>query len=125
MAVAFVGPYAIVCTLLHHSIFTGQMLFVMPKQQCQSTEGKSMATTVTLNLADKGPICSSIPLVHWPSQQAVTSDAADGRSAPIHQIAPNEKKNKGPKYTKFGEASNGQTRKLTLPNFVIQQQKLW
>jgi len=25
----------------HHSIFTGWMLFLMPKQQCQSTEGKS------------------------------------------------------------------------------------
>jgi len=24
----------------HHSIFTGQMLFLMPNQQCQSTEGK-------------------------------------------------------------------------------------
>jgi len=25
----------------HHSIFTGRMLFLMPNQQCQSTEGKS------------------------------------------------------------------------------------
>jgi len=24
----------------HHSIFTGRMLFLMPNQQCQSTEGK-------------------------------------------------------------------------------------
>ena len=24
----------------HHSIFTGEMLFLMPKQQCQSTEDK-------------------------------------------------------------------------------------
>jgi len=24
----------------HHSIFTGQMLFLTPNQQCQSTEGK-------------------------------------------------------------------------------------
>jgi len=24
----------------HHSIFTGQMLFLTPSQQCQSTEGK-------------------------------------------------------------------------------------
>ena len=33
-----------ICTSLqvptpHHSIFTGQMLFLMPNQQCQSTEG--------------------------------------------------------------------------------------
>ena len=24
----------------HHSIFTGRMIFLMPNQQCQSTEGK-------------------------------------------------------------------------------------
>jgi len=24
----------------HHSVFTGRMLFLMPKQQCQSTEGR-------------------------------------------------------------------------------------
>ena len=38
-AVASAGPYA---NNLHnyHSIFTGRMLFLMPTQQCQSTEGK-------------------------------------------------------------------------------------
>jgi len=34
-----------ICTSLqttpHHSIFTGQMLFLTPNLQCQSTEGKS------------------------------------------------------------------------------------
>jgi len=28
----------------HHSIFTGRMLFVMPNQQCQSTEARYIAT---------------------------------------------------------------------------------
>jgi len=27
-------------TTPHHSLFAGQMLFLTPKQQCQSTEGK-------------------------------------------------------------------------------------
>jgi len=31
----------ITTTTSHHSIFTGQMLFLMPNQQCQSTEGTS------------------------------------------------------------------------------------
>jgi len=46
-AVASAGPYAnnppcsrqITTSARHHSIFTGQMLFLMPSQQCQSTEG--------------------------------------------------------------------------------------
>ena len=29
----------------HHKIFTGQMLFLMPNQQCQSTEGNSIGVT--------------------------------------------------------------------------------
>jgi len=44
-AVASAEPYANNLTLLqtstptpNHSIFTGQMLFLMPNQQCQSTE---------------------------------------------------------------------------------------
>jgi len=28
----------------HHSIFTGQMLFLMPNQQCQSTENNTVKT---------------------------------------------------------------------------------
>jgi len=47
-AVALAGPYAniaphsrqITTSTPHHSIFTGQMLFPMPNQQCQSNEGK-------------------------------------------------------------------------------------
>ena len=27
---------------LHHSVFTGQMPFLLPKQQCQSTEGNAV-----------------------------------------------------------------------------------
>ena len=44
-AVASAVPYANNCSRQittptpHHSIFSGQMLFLMPNQQCQSTEG--------------------------------------------------------------------------------------
>jgi len=47
-AVALAGPYAkqsapcsrqITTSTPHHSIFTSRMLFLMPSQQCQSTEG--------------------------------------------------------------------------------------
>ena len=45
----------IICTLLqkimmpapHRSVFTGQMLFLLPKQQCQSTEGNTEGTIHT------------------------------------------------------------------------------
>jgi len=33
----------------HHLIFTGRMLFLMPNQQCQSTEGTSTEGTVLSN----------------------------------------------------------------------------
>jgi len=47
-----------ICTSLqpptpHHSIFTGRTLFLMPSQQCQSTEGKH--GTATNQQAD--PVC--------------------------------------------------------------------
>ena len=32
----------ITTTAPHHSIFTGWILFLMPNQQCQSTEGKGI-----------------------------------------------------------------------------------
>jgi len=35
----------------HHSIFTGRMLFLMPRQQCQSTEGCLMLVVVTITIA--------------------------------------------------------------------------
>jgi len=31
----------------HHSIFTGRMLFLTPNQQCHSTIGKGIKTTIT------------------------------------------------------------------------------
>ena len=34
-----------------HSIFTGRMLFLMPNQQCQSTEGSNNNTTTDSNTA--------------------------------------------------------------------------
>jgi len=37
----------------HHSIFKGQMLFLMPNQQCQSTEGEKHANKLTLITALK------------------------------------------------------------------------
>jgi len=45
VAVASAGPFApysrqITTPAPHHSIFTGQMLFLMSNQQCQSTEGQ-------------------------------------------------------------------------------------
>jgi len=51
VAVASAGPQQIICTLLqtdNHAItstlnsFTGWILFLMPNQQCQSTEGNSL-----------------------------------------------------------------------------------
>jgi len=33
----------------HHSVFTGRMLFLMPNQQCQSTEGNKSKETNTGN----------------------------------------------------------------------------
>jgi len=45
ITVALAGPYANNLHLApdtstpHHSIFTGEMLFLTPNQQCQSTEG--------------------------------------------------------------------------------------
>jgi len=50
MVVASAGPYAtqpaprsrqITISTPHHSIFTGQMFFLTPSQQYQSTEGKT------------------------------------------------------------------------------------
>jgi len=46
-----------ICTLLqtdshastHHTIFTGRMLFLMPNQQCQSTEGLKPYTELFLS----------------------------------------------------------------------------
>jgi len=35
----------ITTTTRHHSIFTGRMLFLMPNQQCQSTEGSTHRKT--------------------------------------------------------------------------------
>jgi len=47
VAVASAGPYVfaspsrqVSTPAPHHSIFTGRMLFLMPNQQHQSTEGK-------------------------------------------------------------------------------------
>jgi len=34
----------------HHSIFTGQMLFLTPNQQCQSTEGITIIT-ITISIS--------------------------------------------------------------------------
>ena len=34
----------------HHSIFTGRMLFLMPNQQCQSTEGITAKKHSTIKL---------------------------------------------------------------------------
>ena len=54
-AVASAGPYAgqaaprcreITTPTPHHSIFTGQMLFLTPNQQCQSTEGSAASVTI-------------------------------------------------------------------------------
>ena len=58
-AVASAGPYAnnlhlaVDTSTPHHSIFTGRTLFLMPSQQCQSTEGKH--GTATNQQAD--PVC--------------------------------------------------------------------
>jgi len=49
VAVASAGPYANHLHLApdrtmpahHDSVFTGRMLFLMPNQQCQSTEGNT------------------------------------------------------------------------------------
>jgi len=34
----------------YHSIFTGQVLFLMPNQHCQSTKGVSESTVKEINL---------------------------------------------------------------------------
>jgi len=34
----------------HHSIFTGRMLFLIPNQQCQSTEGKYLRSCENLKI---------------------------------------------------------------------------
>jgi len=55
MAVASAGPYAnnlhlapnmITAPTPHHSIFTGWMLFLSPKQQCQITVGMYLLTAI-------------------------------------------------------------------------------
>jgi len=56
VAVASAGPYAIICTSLqtdnHHSIFTGQMFFLMPNQQRQRTEGTSYPLSINMKEND-------------------------------------------------------------------------
>ena len=58
-AVASVGPYAnnlhlapdrITTPTPHNLIFTGQMLFLTPNQQCQSTELKLKIIIIVINL---------------------------------------------------------------------------
>ena len=46
-----------------HSIFTGRMLFLMPSQQCQSTEG-TLSVTVEWILSPCLLICYSVPGCH-------------------------------------------------------------
>jgi len=45
----------------HHSIFTGQMLFLTPKQQCQSTESKRNNNKFSLNYSVRNPRKYPVP----------------------------------------------------------------
>ena len=47
----------------HHSIFTGQMLFLTPNQQCQSTEGNSSLLSLIAEFPENPPISFRIILV--------------------------------------------------------------
>jgi len=52
----------ITTTTPHHSIFTGQMLFLTPNQQCQSTEGNSSFLSLIAEFPENPPISFRIIL---------------------------------------------------------------
>jgi len=69
----------ITCTSLHtpcHSFFTGRMLFLMPNQQCQSTEGKTCSSE-SIWILNTGPQCTVISLT---LSYSFTSHSAQDRS---------------------------------------------
>jgi len=54
---------------LHHSIFTGWMLFLMPNQQCQSTEGTLPVNQNKIYLRNMSSVLGVVAM----SKQSTTS----------------------------------------------------
>ena len=85
VAVALAGPYSNNLHLTpdrnhaspHHSVFTGRMPFLLPNQQCQSTEGMwdpSLIVTIThlvlsqtAKLENWSALCD-VMVAHWSGQ---------------------------------------------------------
>ena len=51
-------PFGLTSSHLHHPpiVFTGQMPFLLPNQQCQSTEGNTLTSVITLIFHMSSPV---------------------------------------------------------------------
>ena len=75
------SPRQITTSTPHHSIFAGQMLFLTPNQQCQSTEGKFLKIHTVYNKWQKVDAQKQLdPFIHFdrtPSCEGRTDEQTD------------------------------------------------